>query len=171
MLLYVGLNGVHGHPSDTVIEIAIVDKHGAVLLNTVCNPSIRIPLPTYRETGISNDMVQNARQSADVISDALRLVSGHTLVMYDAYTDVKYLPGIKGHAAELVDCSHKFSAWYSAQGSYGTNNLQGLATAAECCAFETPSARPNSALWKALATRHVWLTLPILTATRSLELI
>lgn len=74
-----------------IVEIAVVDAHGEILLQTFVKPSRPIPASASAIHGISNDMVQGA-PSWPVLWQSLRgLLNGRPLGLYNADFDLRMM--------------------------------------------------------------------------------
>jgi len=72
---------------DEVVEIAVVDNAGAVRWQTLLRPQAAIPAGAMAVHGIDDRMVAGAPTLADVADDLHRLLSGRTVVVYNAEYD------------------------------------------------------------------------------------
>jgi DNA polymerase-3 subunit epsilon len=81
--------GLHG--SAEIVQIAIIDLTGAVLLDTLVKPLRPIPMDATHIHGITDVMVDSA-PTFDVLAPQLReLLSGLTCVVYNASFDERML--------------------------------------------------------------------------------
>lgn len=76
---------------DTIVEIAIVDHDGSVLLDTLVKPVGKIPLDAYRIHGISNEMVANAPPWSQVWNDVYKILSNRVVAIYNADFDIRLM--------------------------------------------------------------------------------
>lgn len=74
-----------------IVEIAVIDCRGAVLLDTLIRPSIAIPEDASRIHGIDDSMVASAPTWADVHDQFCRLITGRLLVAYNSQYDHRLL--------------------------------------------------------------------------------
>lgn len=74
-----------------IVEIALIDCTGAVLLDTLVRPSARIPAGAVEIHGITDEMVAAAPAWADVHEEFCRLAEGRPIVVYNALYDRRVL--------------------------------------------------------------------------------
>lgn len=70
-----------------IVEIAVIDCRGAVLLDTLIRPSVAIPAEATRVHGIDDSMVASAPTWAEVHDQFCRLITGRRLVAYNSEFD------------------------------------------------------------------------------------
>ena len=76
---------------DRIVDIAIVDADGAVLLNQLVNPGIAIAPQAEAIHGISSAMVADA-PTIDAIAPMIsKLLAGRPVVIYNVNFDVQFL--------------------------------------------------------------------------------
>ena len=90
---------------DQIIEIAIVDQIGKVLLNTLINPG-RVPINPHAEAahGITASMLRGAPSLADLWPQIRSILSGNRVVIYNAKFDRRFFPDNLA-CAGLVECA------------------------------------------------------------------
>lgn len=74
-----------------IVEIALIDCHGSVLMNTLVRPSLPIPEDASAIHGISNIMVANAPSWLQIRRQFFELVSGRPVVIYNADYDTRII--------------------------------------------------------------------------------
>jgi DNA polymerase III epsilon subunit-like protein len=74
-----------------IVEIAIIDSRGTVLLDSLVQPVRPIPFDASAIHGISNEMVKGAPRMSELLHQINRIISGKTLVAYNADYDVRLL--------------------------------------------------------------------------------
>lgn len=74
-----------------IVEIAVIDCTGAVLLDTLVRPSAPIPAEVVEIHGITDEMVASAPVWADVHGAFCQLIEGRTIVVYNALYDRRVL--------------------------------------------------------------------------------
>lgn len=74
-----------------IIEVALVDAEGGVLLNTLVRPLRAIPAEAARIHGISNAQVQDAPAWTEVWPEVQRLTAGRLVGIYNAEFDLRLL--------------------------------------------------------------------------------
>ena len=70
-------------PRDKIVEIAIVDGNGEVLLNTLVDPKREIPNEVIRIHGIDNEMVKGSPTIEDLEPQLIEIVRGKKLIVYN----------------------------------------------------------------------------------------
>ncbi|HEX2620808.1 MAG TPA: 3'-5' exonuclease [Phototrophicaceae bacterium] len=70
-------------PDVEIVEVAVVNHLGNVLLNTLVKPVGRIPSGASQVHGIFDEDVINAPAFGDIYPDLLRVVSGQPMVAYN----------------------------------------------------------------------------------------
>jgi DNA polymerase-3 subunit epsilon len=142
-----------------LVEVALVDDDGAILLHTLVNPGHPIPAALTEIHGITDAMVATAPTANDVRQKVLQLVAGHHLVIYNAPFDAAFFPGINGQANAIQCCLRRFAdewpdrTWSDERGGW---KRQKLATAAAHVGHDWEGAGAHRALADALACRSVW---------------
>ena len=81
---------------DTVVEVAIVDDDGAVLMHTLCNPGFAMSDEVIQIHGITNEMVADAPSSADVIQQVLDICRGQAVCIFNSEFDSMRIPTMAG---------------------------------------------------------------------------
>ncbi len=76
---------------DKVIEIAIIDLEGNVLLNTLVNPERRIHKNAERVHGISNSMIKKAPGIGQVVSRVRDILMNRVMIAYNASFDARMI--------------------------------------------------------------------------------
>lgn len=76
---------------DEIVDIAIIDMNGNVLLNTLIKPSKQISEEAAAVNHIKDSELINAPTITDVINDIDRIVSGKTILSYNADFDSRVL--------------------------------------------------------------------------------
>lgn len=140
-----------------VVEIAVVDADGQVLLDTLVNPGCEIPDEATAIHGITDVMVADAPTVEEALAMVERVVAGRHVVIYNAAYDTRLLPVIRTAAALITCAMRRFSILYGDWSEYhGNYRWKPLGKAAAHCghAWEGLAHR---ALSDALAARTVWL--------------
>lgn len=152
--------------SAEVIELAVVDLAGTVLLNELIRCPVDIDPNAQAVHGITRNMLASARTFPLVIDDFFRLATGRAILTYNAAFDLRLLKQAASHYGLLRE---RFSAItfrcimlaYSAHYGevhpyYGTYTWQKLGTACNEFGVKVPGHR---ALDDAQAARQVLLAL------------
>jgi len=74
-----------------IIEIAVIDAGGKVLLNTLVRPSKPIPADATAIHGITNEMVSDAPTWPEISAQVHALIAGKLTVTYNAEYDLRLL--------------------------------------------------------------------------------
>lgn len=77
--------------SDEIVEIAIIDKKGSVLINTLIKPQILIPESATAIHHISNEMVNNSPEFPQIWPEIQELIMNRPIGMYNAEFDVRLI--------------------------------------------------------------------------------
>ncbi len=76
---------------DKIVEIAVIDDAGKVLLNTLVNPGMLIPSNVITIHGITNDMVQGQPLFSEIVSRLESILFGKAVVVYNVSFDKRFL--------------------------------------------------------------------------------
>lgn len=74
-----------------IVEIAMIDSDGVVLLNSLVKPVNPIPAEATAIHGITNDMVTNAPDLFQLFKDIADAVEGRAVLIYNAAYDLRLL--------------------------------------------------------------------------------
>lgn len=77
--------------SAEICDLALVDWHGAILMDTLIKPTKPIPPAATAIHGIGNDTVENAPSLATVLPEFLRAISGKLVLIYNAEFDTRII--------------------------------------------------------------------------------
>ena len=148
-------------PRAEIVEIALIDHDGAVLLDSLVKPTRRIPYDATRVHNISNEMVANAPTWAELWPQVQTLLAGRRVGIYNVEFDLRMIQ--QSHAAYKVAetsagssafCIMKLYAEYCGErGSYGDFKWQSLDKAARQCGIGLPNshrARADALLARAV---------------------
>ncbi|HEY0522388.1 MAG TPA: 3'-5' exonuclease [Stellaceae bacterium] len=135
---------------ESILEIAIVDETGMVLLDTLIDPGRPIDPFVVRIHGITDDMVQGAPRWDDVAPEAARLLAGTEFVAHSVAFD-RAVVGAAAAAAARFTCTVSLCR-------RKLGRAHKLRVAAEM-AGHVPAGRWHRAAADALACRsvHRWL--------------
>lgn len=146
--------GLHP-PKDKVVEVAIADDAGAVLLDTLVNPGRPIGFATTIH-GITDEMVCTAPNLESLWPNIRRIIEGHHVVIYNAQFDTRFFPDNLSCAKKISCAMLKFAPIYGARHSRRKGyNWQKLTTAADYIGYEWVGDA-HRALADVLATRALW---------------
>ncbi|MBN5301022.1 3'-5' exonuclease [Serratia nevei] len=123
-----------------IIEIAVIDGTGKVLLNTLVRPSKPIPPEATAIHGITDEMVKDAPAWPEVSPQLCSLISGKTIAIYNAEYDIRLLeqtdriwkvtPKISV-MPQIVCAMHEYAEFYGQRYERGGYKWQKLTAAAE----------------------------------------
>jgi DNA polymerase III subunit epsilon len=149
--------GLNRDGSDRIVEIAIINSAGNALLNTLVNPEMPIPAEATAIHGITDEMVADSPTLDTLTSQLTEILSGKTIIIYNAGYDVSFLPeSVISSAAEIKCCMDRFSPIYGEWNEYhGNYKWQTLTTAAKHVGHEW-HGDSHRALADCLATLSVW---------------
>lgn len=152
--------GLHVANGAALVEVAVVDADGAVLLHTLVNPGCPIPAAATNIHGITDAMVVDAPPAAEVIARVLDLARGQRVVIYNAAFDLQFFPGLGEVAASVECCMERYAKWRGIWSDYfGGYRWHKLVDAAEDAGHDWEGRDAHRALADALACRTVWLWL------------
>lgn len=145
---------------DRAIEIgAVLIENGKITdrFQQVMNPGIRIPLFIENLTGITNTMVKEARNNAEVMGDFYEFIAGHNLVAHNASFDERFLRAefrrIKKYFSGGIVCS-----LLASRRIFQLAPNHQLATLAQYKNLPTDGVY-HRALADAEVTAHLWLSM------------
>jgi DNA polymerase-3 subunit epsilon len=78
-------------PHDQIVQIAIIDHTGAVLLDSLVKPTIPIPLQAWQIHGIADGDVAEAPSMAYLRPSILRAIGRRPVVIYNSLYDLALL--------------------------------------------------------------------------------
>jgi DNA polymerase III epsilon subunit family exonuclease len=123
-----------------IIEIAVIDATGKVLLNTLVKPSKPVPAEATAIHGITDEMVKDAPTWPEVNPQLCSLISGKTIAIYNAEYDLRLLeqtdriwkvtPKISV-TPQIVCAMHEYAEFYGQKSDRGSYKWQKLTAAAE----------------------------------------
>ncbi|MBX9961546.1 MAG: 3'-5' exonuclease [Burkholderiales bacterium] len=76
-----------------IVELAIVDAAGNVLIDSLIDPGKPIPAEASRIHGITDAMVRGKPSLADVMPQVVEIISKELVVIYNAGFDSPFFPG------------------------------------------------------------------------------
>jgi DNA polymerase III epsilon subunit-like protein len=133
-----------------MVEIALIDADGNVLLSTLLNPGRRIPENARAVHGIDDSMVAGAPAWEAVRPKVAALLNGSHLIGHNLSFDLRFLKDVSALPA-MTTCTMKMARKAKIEGSLKLDRLSGLAGHRDA-GFHRAAA-------DALATRtvHLWL--------------
>ena len=144
-------------PADAILEIAMVDHDGQVLLETLVRPEHVTSWPDAEALhGITPQDVENAPTLETLRPQLVEAVQGNTVVIYNAAFDRGFLEAELATAAEVRCCMIAFAEHYGEWSDWhGSYRWQSLSTAA-AYVRHTWTGSAHRAVADALACRAVW---------------
>ncbi len=131
-----------------IVEIALVDHNGSVLLDSLVKPTRRIPWDATRVHHITDEMVAGAPTWAELWPQVQAILHGRRVGIYNAEFDLRMIT--QSHAAHKVAetaagsnafCIMKlYAEFFGERGSYGDYKWQGLDKAARQCGIDLPNS-------------------------------
>lgn len=155
--------GLAAKSGDELLEIALVDDPGLVLLDSLVQPIRRTEWPEAQSIhGITPTDVAGAPDLDSLLPRLLEIIeSADTLVIYNADFDLSFLPdSIRYRAASKAVCAMQAFAlhmgtWNESRQAYRWHKLGVAATVAG----HRWDGKAHRALADAMAARSVWLWL------------
>ena len=143
--------------SDKMVELAIIDDEGHVLINTLLDPQKRISQGAYEVHGISDDMVADAPTLQQLESEIIQVVENKHVIIYNAKFDLRYLTTkVKKAMGDVSCCMEAFAPVYGEWNSYRQSyKWQPLPIAAKHIRYKWEGTA-HRALSDTLACRAVW---------------
>ena len=134
--------------NDRIVEIAIIDDVGEILLNTLVNPLQLIPDHARRIHGITNDDVKDAPTYDEIAPYIEKICKDKHLISYNATMNTCFLPTVE---PLKVSCT---MLRYADRYNYRIGER--LASAAKKAKFDWEGETRYRALTSAMACRKVW---------------
>jgi DNA polymerase III epsilon subunit-like protein len=101
-----------------IVQIAIADYSGKVLLDTLVKPVQGIPAEATRIHGITEEMVKDAPGWGEVVSQVENILKGRMVVVYNAVYDRKMMHLSSEHAGLPKTDWRAFSQWWCAMEAF-----------------------------------------------------
>jgi DNA polymerase-3 subunit epsilon len=143
-------------PWDRIIEIAVIDETGSVLLNTLVNPEMYIPAGVSTIHGITDEMVQDKPTFRDILPELEVILTDRPIVIYNVAFDKPFLArgGLKVEDYEFHCAMLMYAKFFGAWSNYHKNwKRQSLQTA--CSYSGIRHKRMHRAVSDCEATRQV----------------
>ncbi len=124
-------------PQDEIVQIAVLGPDGRSLMDTYVSPTRSIPADATAIHGITDSDVQGAPMFPEVFDELKRIISGKTVVIYNAVFDLRLIQqtlnihGVTslGIDEDQVECAMlQYSAWCGERwpgGGYKWQKLRG----------------------------------------------
>lgn len=144
---------------DRIVEVAIIDENGNVLVDSLINPKVAIPPSASAIHGITDAMVMNAPTFSELWPKIQSAIEGKRVIIYNAAFDRAFLPG-RLSCASSVECAMlAFSNYRGIADGYGRGRKWFKLTAAAEHVEHVWTGDAHRALSDAEACRSVWLWL------------
>ena len=145
--------GLGSPPQDKVVEIAIINYDGDVLLDTLINPERPIGFTTCIH-GITDDMVMDAPTFEELWGKMQAILTGKHIIIFNAAFDIRFFPD-QLNCADRISCAMAgFQRAYRAEG--GNSRRYNLRFATDHIGYSWEGEH-HRALADTLAARSVWL--------------
>jgi DNA polymerase-3 subunit epsilon len=142
--------------NDEILEIAIIDSNGEVLMNTLVRPEQRTSWPeAQRIHGISPQDVESAPTLAQIKDEIREIVAGRIVVIYNAEYDQAMLGDCIGTAEDVMCCKIGFMQEYAFIFEE-TERWHKLVSAAHYVDHDWGQDAAHRAIYNANATLSVW---------------
>lgn len=142
--------GLNRDGLDEIVEIAIVDKNGTQLLNTLVRPIFNKDWQdAERVHGISPEDVKSSPELSDILETIKKICKGKTAVFYNASFDTGFFP--PNFFPSVVCAMRQFS-----EVNPNGNKWIPLEQAAAETGY-VPVGKIHRALEDAMACRHIWI--------------
>lgn len=137
--------------ADQVIEVAVIDIHGNVLLDTLCRHCLPGPIPpdASRVHGITDEMIKTAPVFPEIYGDLKAILQrASRVIVYNAAYDARLIEqtmsawGLENFESAPFDCAMlSYAAFWGEYNEYHNSyRWQRLATAAARFGAETNGA-------------------------------
>jgi len=141
--------GLSVHKGARVVEIAILDEDGDVLMDTLVDPLCKIPWQATQVHGINNQMVEDAPTLEELLPEIDEIICGHEVVIYNASYDLQFFDDGLAEAEE-IHCAMKEFAF-----RMGSQKWLKLSEAASYVGHEW-TGNAHRALADTQACKSVW---------------
>jgi len=125
-----------GFPSDpkvAIIEVAVIDHRGGVLLNTLVQPGCSIPMRASQVNGIYDDDVVDALPFEALYPDLMALLDGQIAIAYNH----TFEQGIINTVCGRYDMTAPTADWRCAMRAYAMyRDLRGFSSLVKACTAE-----------------------------------
>ena len=147
--------GIRGRQE--VLEIAIIDAEGKILVNSLVRPSYRKRWPDAQAIhGISPVNVVDAPTLDILMPSIINAVKGKNVVIYNARFDLKFLPEVKENAGAVYCCMLRYAKFKGDWNEYYNDyRWHKLTVAARHIGYRF-EGDAHRALADCQATRAVW---------------
>lgn len=145
-----------------IVEIAIVDQDGSILLESLVNPKGKIELDAMRLHGITFQMVQNAPSWQEIWPQVEAILSSKLVGVYNSEFDIRMMR--QSHKKYWLSCqigdehffcimklyARFFGDWDPRRGSYRWHSLENAGLQCKLMLPNSHRARDDALLARAL---------------------
>ena len=144
-------------PMDKIVEIAIIDGNGKILLNSLVNPEREIPLEVINIHRIDNEMVKSSPILKNLEPELFEILNDKKLIVYNLNFDIRFLSqSVVRSIKEKHCCMLRFAPVYGEWNQYhGNYKWKSLSTATNHVGYKW-EGNAHRALADTLACRAVW---------------
>lgn len=143
--------GLSSASGDAIVEIAIVDAAGEILIDTLVDPGRQIPWGASSVHGITDEMVRGKPTLGMILPRIKQIICGQQVVIYNSSFDTQFFPD-RLRTSQSIHCAMKRYATVTG-GSW-----RKLDVAAKHVGHRWVG-KAHRALADALACRSVWMWL------------
>jgi DNA polymerase III subunit epsilon len=128
---------------DQIVEIAIIDHDGTVLMDTLIKPTVPISYRAIQVHGINEHKVKKAPSFADIWPTLLEILNNRPVVIYNQSFDLRMIrQSLKAHGITAMEPPLVYCAMEMYTAFRGKAKLE---VAAEQCGIPVPSNRHRAA--------------------------
>ena len=141
---------------DRIVEIAVINQDGDVLLDTLVNPGMLIPSNVITIHGITNEMVRDQPLFSDILPQLAEILTGQPIVIYNVRFDTRFLSrsGLNVKNYDFQCAMLMYAKFFGKWSSYHDNwRRQSLENA--CIACNIPYTNMHRAVADCEATRQL----------------
>lgn len=143
--------------NDEIVEIAMLDDDGKVLLDTLVRPVHHAEWPDAQAVhGITPEMVKDAPTLDDLRENIVEIVRGRDVVIYNVAYDSQYLHSELSAAASISCCMFVYAEFRGEWSDYWENYRWHKLTDAAAAVLHEWQGDCHRALADCHATRAVW---------------
>ena len=128
---------------DQIVEIAIIDHEGTVLMDTLIKPTVPISYHAIQVHGINEHKVKNAPSFADIWPTLLEILNNRPVVIYNQSFDLRMIrQSQQAHGITAMEPPQVYCAMEMYTAFRGKAKLE---VAAEQCGIPVPTNRHRAA--------------------------
>ena len=141
-----GLSAANG---DKIVEIAIVDQNGKVIMDQLVNPEREIPFQASNVHGITNNMVRNSPTLEELWPKIKSIIEGNNVIIYNAAYDKGFFPNKLSNAKKITCAMLEYKKFSGKKKGFNLTNASKEAN-------HNWTGNAHRALADTLATKSVW---------------